>query len=464
MSLDKTFLSSLADILPSDALLTCPTECIAYSFDNSHYCGTPSAVLFPDNRKQVANIVKACVKYHVPVIARGRGTGTTGAAIGQAADFVVLSTERLRRIIALSPSDRFITVEPGVTNAEVQAAAKAQGFFFAPDPTSSAYCSIGGNLAVNAGGPRSVKYGATRDNVLACEFVDGRGELISTGAKTSKNAVGFDLTRLLVGSEGSLGIITQATLKLLPLPPHQATVRVIYRDVTSAIAAVNAIMSSRLTPSALEFMDERAIAMIRDYSEVQFPPAAGSVLLINCDGSKSEVAYQLDELAKLTANDGLLEFKHASCSADVARLWKMRKALSPSLKKVAPKKINEDVIVPISQLEYFFGALAQLAERHQLTVVNFGHAGNGNIHVNLMINPNDHEESARAEMCLQDLFSLVVSLEGSLSGEHGTGLAKQAYLSKQLSQAEVQLMHQLKQAFDPYQILNPGKLPALSPA
>jgi D-lactate dehydrogenase len=450
------FLDSLAQIVNADDLLTEVSECWAYGYDNSRRHAPPAAVVFARTHEQVAAIVRLCHARHIAIVARGRGTGTTGATV-PLNGAIVLSLERMNSIIEVDPDNRMIRVEPGVTNAEVQQAAAKHGFFWPPDPTSAAVCTIGGNLAYNSAGPRAVRYGTPRDNTLSLKAVTGTGETLMTGTRTTKGVVGYDLTRLLIGSEGTLAIITEASLKLTPLAEAKRTMQAIYRDIDSAARAVSAIMAQPVTPCALEFIDHNAIDMIRHYSEATLPEHAGALLMIEVDGPESAMQDSIAHIEQAANNDGLVEFKVAWTTAEVQALWATRKALSPALRNIAPKKINEDVVVPVSRLPELINGLDKLASRYDIKIVNFGHAGNGNIHVNLLIDPDDPRQRDAAGQCLDGVFSLVLELDGTLSGEHGVGLEKRDFVGRELDSVSLGLMRAIKQQFDPNGILNPGK-------
>lgn len=446
----------LTALLPAEALLTDPADCLAYGFDNSKRHGQPLAVALPTEAGQVVAIVRACRDASVAVTARGRGTGTTGAAVPPAGALVV-SFERMNRLLAIDPAQRSATVQPGVLNGELQSAVKASGFFWPPDPTSAPYSTIGGNLACNAGGPRTVKYGASRDNLLGLRVICGRGELIESGHRCSKTAVGYDLTRLLCGAEGTLGLITQATLRLSPLPRARQALRALYRDTGAACRAVAAIMAQPVTPSALEFMDGGALALVRQHPSVQLP-AGEALLLLEVDGHPEELARSAEAVASAAAVDGLVEWSAATDTAQAEGLWAARKALSPMLRQVAPKKINEDVVVPVSRLPALLESLQALSAEHSLRNINFGHAGNGNVHVNLLYDPAQPGQQAAADACLAAIFERVLALGGTLSGEHGIGLLKRDFMTRALPPPTLQLMRQLKAVFDPAGIFNPGKV------
>ncbi|NNG14130.1 MAG: FAD-binding protein [Gammaproteobacteria bacterium] len=455
-NLSNDFLDSLRQCVGADNLLTDEGECWNYGYDNSRRHVLPQAVAFATTHEHVLKIVRLCNQYQIPLTARGRGTGTTGASVPVQAG-LVLSLERMDKILRIDPDNRLIVVEPGVTNQAVQDAAAEHGFFWPPDPTSAAFCSVGGNLAYNSAGPRAVKYGTPRENTLGLRAVTGNGEELRTGTHTTKGVVGYDLTRLLIGSEGTLAIITEAVLKLTPLPETKRTLRAIYRDIQTASQAVAAIMAQPITPCALEFIDHAALDMIRDYSNAELPDQAGALLMIEVDGSTSSIDAAVESIRVATSNDGLLDFMLAQSKEEVYALWATRKALSPALRKIAPKKINEDVVVPVSRIPELISGLEKLSIQHSIKIVNFGHAGNGNIHVNLLVNPDDPVEMQAAHACLDDVFSLVLELEGSLSGEHGVGIEKRDFINRELDPVALQLMQAIRLQFDPNGILNAGK-------
>ncbi|VAW71655.1 Fe-S protein, homolog of lactate dehydrogenase SO1521 [hydrothermal vent metagenome] len=452
-----TFLQQLATLLDADALLTDPAECRTYGYDNSTLQGQPLAVALPDNHQQVVDIVNSCRHHKIALIARGQGTGTTGATVPGAQPTLIVSLQRMNRIIEVDHDNRLMVVQPGVTNQAVQDAAAVQGFFWPPDPTSAAVCTIGGNLAYNSAGPRAVKYGTPRDNTLALTAVTGQGETLHTGTRTTKGVVGYDLTRLLIGSEGTLAIITEAILKLTPLQPAKRTLRLYYDSMHSAAQAVSAIMAQPVVPCALEFMDGNALKIVRSELGDNLPASAGALLMVEIDALPEQLDALADRLTNAARVDGLLEVTAARTKAETDALWAVRKALSPALRRVAPKKINEDVVVPVSRIPELVAKLQQLADKHQTRIVNFGHAGNGNLHVNLLYDPADNGQLQRVQACLEDVFSSVLSMQGTISGEHGIGLVKRDWVGHELDAVSLQLMHAIKAQFDPDGILNPGK-------
>ncbi len=460
--LPKAVVKALEKIVGAGAVRTDPADRLVYGYDNSRRQAMPQAVVFATEHQQILELVRLCIREGIPLIARGRGTGTTGATVPDRGG-IVLSLERMKRILEIDPANRLARVEPGVTNQELQQAAAEHGFFWPPDPTSSAVCTIGGNLAYNSAGPRAVKYGTPRENTLGLKAVTGAGEEIRTGVSTTKGVVGYDLTRLLIGSEGTLAIITEATLKLTPLPEDKLTLSAAYRDMHSAAEAVSAIMAQPVTPCSLEFMDQAALEMVRDFSGMELSPEVGALLMIEVDGPIHCLAESADAVKQAAHNEGALEIHIAQSEEEIAQLWQTRKALSPALRNVAPKKINEDVVVPVSRIPELIDGLGELSREKNIRIVNFGHAGNGNIHVNLLANPDDPDEMARAMACLDATFDLVLRLNGTLSGEHGVGLEKRDYVAREIDPHTLRLMSDIKKQFDPSGILNPGKgLPDLT--
>jgi D-lactate dehydrogenase len=436
---------------------TDPGERLTYGYDNSRRQALPEAVALPTTREQVVALVRACRAHRVPVVARGRGTNTTAAAVPVEGG-IVASFERMQRIIAIRPGDRCAVVEPGVLNGDLQRALAPHGLFWPPDPTSADYSTIGGNLACNAGGPRAVKYGASRDNVLALTAVTGAGELITCGSATTKGATGYDLQRLLVGSEGTLALIVEATLKLAPRAPQRRAVRALYRDVASAAAAVARLMAQPATPSMLEFMDGDCVRLARDVGGADIPVEAGALLMLEADGDADTLPHAVEALLRAAEGDGLVSLDDAADADSAARLWAARKALSPALRTLAPGKLNEDVVVPVSRIPELVAGVQALAREFALPIVSFGHAGNGNLHVNVLFDPADDAENARAHAAMARVFALALSLGGTLSGEHGIGLAKRDFMPQALDAPTLDVMRAVKRAFDPDGILNPGKL------
>lgn len=438
-------------------ILRDPADCWAYGVDNSKQHHLPDAVIFPASAAAVQAIVQACIEHQIPITARGRGTGTPGGAVPIQGG-VVLCFEYMNRILQTYPGDRVMVVEPGLLNGTLQQKAKELGLFWAPDPSSQTYCTIGGNLAYNSAGPHALKYGTPRENTLGLVFVDGQGRLIKTGVQTSKGVVGYDLTRLLIGSEGTLGIIVEATLKLLPLPEKTLTLRIFYQSVVTASQAIMRVLQSAILPAALEMMDTKSLNLIREHSALDIPASAGAMLIIELEGTSQGVQEAALYLNPLLSGAGFIDSLTAKTEDERASIWAIRKALSPILRHLAPHKINEDVVVPVSEIATLVAFVEHLSTQYQLPIVCFGHAGNGNLHVNILYDADNAQEAAHAEICLNALFEKVLALRGTLSGEHGVGLSKKPFIHREISADALDLMRALKTTFDPHGLLNPGKI------
>ena len=456
LALDKQLQKSLQALFSADACLLDASECLAYGFDNSRQQAMPQAVVLPTTKEQVQALVQLCREYKIPLVARGRGTNTTGASVPVNGGIVV-SFERMNRILEIRAGDRVAIVEPGVLNGDLQAALKPLGLFWPPDPTSAAYCSIGGNLACNAGGPRAVKYGASRDNVLAVTAITGTGAIIHCGAAVTKSSSGYDLSRLLIGSEGTLGLIVEASLKLSALPAERQILRALYRDVESAAQAVANIMSQPVIPSMLEFLDAECVRLVREQAGIKLMPC-GAMLIIEADGDSDTLPYILSTLERVARNEGCIEIRSARHQDEINELLAARKALSPLLRTISSGKINEDVVVPVSQVSALCRQVAIIAEQLALKIVCFGHIGNGNVHVNILYDKQNPSESERAALAMSQVFTCTTGLGGQLSGEHGIGLAKRDFMTQAIDAPTLALMRDIKHCMDPLDILNPGKV------
>jgi glycolate dehydrogenase FAD-linked subunit len=418
----------------------------------------PDVVVIPANTEQIASIARLCNAERVPLVVRGTGTGFTGGAVPTCGG-VLLSMERLNRILKIDELNLLAIVEPNVINADLQHAVEDAGLFYPPDPASLNQSSIGGNVAECAGGPRAFKYGTTKRYVLALEAVLSTGEVINTGSQAVKNVVGYDLTQLLVGSEGTLAIITKITLRLLPKPPANATMLATFAGIRSAVDAVSELIRRRVVPAALELIDSDSLQAIEtNLGGGLVPPGTGAALIVEVDGTDRGVQEDLDRVIEACRSVGAKEIIRARDEAERDRIWSLRRQTSAALKATGLIKINHDVVVPKGRVPQLFDVIAEIKETFKLRVASFGHAGDGNIHVNLLITPGDADEAARAKEAERFLFTRVVALEGSISGEHGIGFAKAPYLPIELSPDEIALMKRIKTAFDPNGILNPGKI------
>jgi glycolate oxidase len=415
-------------------------------------------VLLPADAGAVARIARLCNEHRVPLVVRGAGTGYTGGAVPVHGG-VVLSMERFDRILEIDDANLLAVVQPNVITRDLQVAVEARGLFYPPDPASLKQSSLGGNVAECAGGPRAVKYGTTKRYVLALEAVLATGEVIRTGSKAVKNVVGYDVTQLLVGSEGTLAIITEITLRLVPKPAVQATLQATFRSIEAAVDGVSRVLAARVVPATVEIIDQTSLhAVERRLGRPVAPAETGAMLIIEVDGVPGGVAEEAERVREACAAAGALGVLRAEGEDDRERIWEARRELSFALRALAPRKINHDLVVPRGRVPELFALVERVRAEYRLLIPCFGHAGDGNIHVNLMVDPADADEMRRAALAERALFEGVVALEGSISGEHGIGFAKARYLGLELSADTIALMQRIKSAFDPNGILNPGKL------
>src|SRR4030095_7419816 len=454
----RRVISELRNIVGDEHVRLDEASLRSYGVDALGKGHPPDVVVIPANTEQIASIAKLCNSERVPLVVRGAGTGFTGGAVPTYGG-VLLSMERLNRILEIDELNLLAVVEPNVINADLQNAVEQRGLFYPPDPASLNQSSIGGNVAECAGGPRAFKYGTTKRYVLALEAVLPTGEVIHTGAKAVKNVVGYDLTQLLVGSEGTLALITKITLRLLPKPPANATMLATFAGIRNAVDAVSELIRRRVVPAALELIDSDALQAIEaNLGGGLVPPATGAALIVEVDGTDRGVQEDLDRVVEAVRTVGAKDVTRARDEAERDRIWSLRRQTSVALKATGLIKINHDVVVPKGRVPELFDVIAEMKRVYKLRIASFGHAGDGNIHVNLLITPGDADEAARAKEAERFLFTRVVALEGSISGEHGIGFAKAAYLPIELAADEIALMKRLKAAFDPNGILNPGKI------
>lgn len=429
---------------------------ICYAYDATRRRSLPDAVVFPETVECISGLLKIANQFGIPVVPRGAGSGFTGGSIPVEGG-VVLVMNHFNRILEIDTDNLQATVESGVVTSDLHQAVESAGLFYPPDPASMKHCTIGGNIAENAGGMRAVKYGVTKDYVMGLEVVLPTGEIIRTGSRCVKDVVGYNLTQLFVGSEGTLGIVTKAILKLLPLPDTQKTLTAAFPTMDAAAKTVSAIIRNRILPTTIEFLDRHSIGAVEQHLRLGLPPEAGALLLIEVDGEKSQVEGNIVKVEEVCSAHGAFEIKIAADKAERDRLWRARRAITVSLLRLRPKKVNEDIVVPRSKIPDIIERIDRIGKKYGLITVSFGHAGDGNIHVNVLFN-DDSEEEARAELAVDDVFRETISLGGLISGEHGIGITKRKYMNWCLEEPVLDLMRNIKKTLDPNNILNPGKI------
>jgi glycolate oxidase len=447
---------SILDALPHITGSSSPEDIACYGFDACGHEGIPSAVVWPGNTDHVAQIMKYAHENGIPVVPRGAGTGMSGGAV-PLGGAVVLSMEKMNRLLELDRGSLTVLVEPGIINGKLQREVEDHGLFYPPDPASMNFCTIGGNVAENAGGPRALKYGVTRDYVMQIEAVLPGGDIVNLGVRTHKGVVGYDIVRLLVGSEGTLAVATKIRLKLLPLPEDVVTLLCLFTDLESAGTAVSRIVSAKIVPRTLEIMDRAAITAVERFQPLGLADNVEALLLIEVDGHAETIRKEAGKVADICMKLGA-DARMAEDDAARNRLWECRRRVSPSLYHLCPKKMSEDIVVPRDKIPQMLTGLKKISEDTGVKLVNYGHAGDGNLHVNLMVDRTNAEEYAKADAAVREIFRVTLGLGGTISGEHGVGITKAPYIGMEIKERELALMKGIKNLFDPKHILNPGKI------
>ena len=453
---DKKIIDQLTEIVGKDHLTAVKEDLMSYSYDGTAREFLPEAVVFPGSTDEVSRVMRLASEKIFPVVPRGAGTGMTGGSLPVQGG-VVLAMSRLDRIIRIDPENQTAKVEPGVITGDLQKEVRRHGLYYPPDPASLSFCTMGGNVAECAGGPSAVKYGVTRDYVLGLEVVLADGRVFLTGVQTAKGVVGYDLTRLFTGSEGTLAVITGITVRLVPYPPCKSTFLVLCKSISQATSLVSEILRTH-TPCTLEYMDRTAIRIVRDLLPAPLVAGTEALLLIEFDGDGKSVENQGDALKVFLSEQDLLGVEEAGGDREAETLWTARRSVSPAAFKLKPHKMSEDVVVPRTRIPELVTCVETLGRDLDIVIFTFGHAGDGNIHVNIMLDRNDKGEKERCETAKRRLFKEVVGLGGTLSGEHGVGITKARFLPLELDGNALAVMQDIKMLFDPLNILNPGKI------
>ncbi len=457
--IDAKHIKNLTAIVGEDDIKTDKIHLRAYSYDATKEHYYPDAVVFPQNEEEVSKILKYCNDNKIAVIPRGAGSGFTGGALPVNGGIVLAVEKYMNKIIEIDEKDMVAVVQPGVINAKLQKEVEKRGLFYPPDPASMDYSTLGGNVSENAGGMRAAKYGITKDYVVCLRAVLPNGDIIKAGKRTIKDVAGYNVAGILIASEGTLAVITEITLKLLPKPKMKKTYMGIFENVEDAMNAVYKSLASGAMPVAMEFMDALVVKALREKLGVNLPEWAGALLIGDVDGNvEEEINYQLGILEDSFRQNGCKEFKIAKDVNESNEIWYARRNASQSITIYGSKKINEDISVPRSKLPHALKTIEEIGKKYNLLVPCFGHSGDGNIHVNVMVDGSNDEEVKKGYKAVEEIFKAVVDMGGTLSGEHGIGLSKAPFMKIAFSEAEMNLFKNIKKAFDPNGILNPGKM------
>lgn len=458
----KSIISQLSDIVAPGNILTEPEDMLTYSYDAAVLDSRmPSAAVMPGNTEELGKIVTLCHENQIPLTVRGSGTNLSGGTIPEGAGLVCL-TGRLNQILEINEADMYAVVQPGVVTAKLAAAVEAKGLFYPPDPGSQAVSTLGGNVAENAGGLRGLKYGVTKDYVMGLRFFDAQGNYVKTGSRTVKCATGYNITGLMVGSEGTLGVLDEIILKLIPAPQARHSLMAVYNTIDQASETVAAIIAARIVPATLEILDNFTIRAVEDFSKAGLPIDAAALLLIEVDGHPAVVKEEGEKVEALCKKLGAESVNVAATDEERDKIWAARRAALSALAKLRPTLVLEDATVPRSKIPDMVKALQQIAGKYKIEIGTFGHAGDGNLHPTILTDKRNKEEWHRVEAAIEEIFDKALGFGGTLSGEHGTGLAKAPFLEKEAGYSSILFSRQLRKALDPKNILNPGKITGVS--
>jgi glycolate oxidase len=456
--LDKNILSQLEKITGRDGIFTSPEDLAVYGYDGTFAEGRPDVVVLPATTEQVSRIIQLAAAERIPIVPRGMGSGLAAGSVPFQGG-IALTLTRMNRILEIDKANATVRAEAGVVTADLQAAVEKIGLFYPPDPSSIRHSTIGGNVACNAGGPHCLKYGVTGDYVLGLTVVLADGRILRTGSKCIKDVVGYDLKALFTGSEGTLGVITEALLRLIAPPKFFRTALVEFAALDGAARAVYGILAAGIVPASIELMDETAIACVEEAMHLGLPLDVEATLLIETDGAdEAAVAREIEAAAEICRREGARRAKVAADEEERAALWKARRSVSPALGRKAPNKLGEDITVPRDKIPEAVRRVKAIREQYGLPIVLYGHAGDGNLHPNILFDKRDPEQWKTVERMVAEEFDAALELEGTLSGEHGVGALKRPYLEKALGPVSVEIQRRIKQALDPLNILNPGKI------
>lgn len=456
--MDKRLITQLQRILGKDCVLTTPEDLAVYSYDGTFAEHCPDVVVLPRSSEQVSQVVKFAAKEGIPVVTRGMGSGMAAASVPFNGG-ITLAMTRMNRILQIDEVNATVRVESGIVTADLQVAVEKRGLFYPPDPSSIKHSTIGGNIACNAGGPRCLKYGVTGNYVLGLTIVLADGRILYTGGKCIKDVVGYDLTALFTGSEGTLGVITEALLRLVAKPKAARTALVEFPSLEDASRTVSAILAAGIIPATLELMDETAITCIEEAMNMGLPLDVEAILLIETDGSdEAAVLREIEAVEEICEDCGARQVKVARDESERSKLWQARRSISPALARKAPNKLGEDITVPRGAIPEAIRRIKAISTKYGLPIVIFGHAGDGNLHPNILFDKRDPEQWQKVEQMVAEEFAVALELGGTLSGEHGVGALKRPYLKQAQGPVAIEVQKRIKAALDPVNILNPGKI------
>ncbi|MDQ0860972.1 FAD-binding oxidoreductase [Bacillus sp. V2I10] len=453
----QEIIDEIKKIIPHDQVFLDLAERHSYSFDASFGQYLPEIVIQPASAQEISQLVKLANEYLIPVYPRGSATSLSGGPLPVKGG-MVLDMSRIKDKLIIDRENLLAIVSPGIITSEIHKKAEAAGLFYPPDPSSSHVSTIGGNLLENSSGPKGLKYGTTKEYVIGLEVVTPTGDIIRTGGKTVKNVTGYDLTRLIVGSEGTLGIVTEATLRLIPKPKARQTLLAYFERLEDSGSAITKILSAGILPSAMELMDNACIRAVENFSPTGLYIHAEALVIIEVDGHPAALEEEIRKCEVLCIEAGAMKAKIAHNEEERQGIWNARKMVSPAITQLGPTKISEDATVPRSQIPAMMARLKLIREKYSLNLVVFGHAGDGNLHPNIITDKRNIEEMKRVESAISEIFESAVELGGTLSGEHGIGLLKSPYMELELGEIGLSMMKKIKEAWDPNNILNPGKI------
>jgi glycolate oxidase len=456
--MEQNIFTELEEIVGKVGVLHTPEDLAVYSYDGTFEEHCPDVVVLPESTEQVSQVIMLAAHERIPVVTRGMASGLTAASVPFSGG-ITLSMTRMNKLLEIDEVNAVAHVQAGIITSDLQEAVEKKNLFYPPDPSSIRHSTIGGNIACNAGGPRCLKYGVTGDYVLGLTVVLADGKVLKTGGKVIKDVVGYDLTALFTGSEGTLGVITEALLRLTSKPAYTRTALVEFTSLPDACKTVNAILRAGIVAATLELMDHTAISCIEEAMHLGLPLDVEAILLIESDGSNLDmVTYEIETAAEICRNQGARSVKVAKDEAERASLWKGRRSVAPALARKAPNKLGEDITVPRSAIPEAVKRLKEVSAKYGLPIVIFGHAGDGNLHPNILFDKRDPEQWAKVEKMVAEEFTIALDLGGTLSGEHGVGTLKRPYMERALGPVSIGIQKQIKQVFDPFNIMNPGKV------